>query len=150
REFDFVREREPLDEFVARLESADQALLDLQLAEAEARQRQLDERRTAAIDKRASRRTELEEYQRGSDDAALLQAQLASKRAELAVGVDRYVPLIFARTLLKRAIEKFERESQPEMLRATSRIFETMTAGRYVGVERPDEDGGPLQVRRAD
>lgn len=150
REFDFVREREPLDEFVARLESADQALLDLQLAEAEARQRQLDERRTAAIDKRASRRTELEEYQRGSDDAALLQEQLASKRAELAVGVDRYVPLIFARTLLKRAIEKFERESQPEMLRATSRIFETMTAGRYVGVERPDEDGGPLQVRRAD
>ena len=150
REFDFIREREPLDEFIARLESADQALLDLQLAEAEARWRQLDERKTAAHRNVGSRVQALQEYQKGSDEAALLQEQLASKRAELAAGVDRYVPLIFARTLLKRAIERFERESQPEMLRATSRIFETMTAGRYPGVERPDEDGGPLQVRRAD
>lgn len=150
REFDIIREREPLDEFIASLESADQALLDLQRVEAEERWKQLDERREAAHREVGSRDQALKELQRGSDEAALLQEQLEFTRPQLAADIDRYVPLVFARTLLKRAIDKFERESQPEMLRATSRIFSTMTAGRYPRVERPEEAGGPLLVRRAD
>ncbi|KAJ3047094.1 hypothetical protein HK102_013003, partial [Quaeritorhiza haematococci] len=48
------------------------------------------------------------------------------------------------------AIARFEQDARPEMLRETSRIFGTMTGGRYVAVERPDDDEAPLQVRRVD
>jgi len=150
REFEIIRGREPFDEFVARLESADQALLDAQRDEAEARENEIRKRKTAADQNVGSRREAFKEYQKGSDEAALLQEQIAAKRAELAAGVDRYVPLVFARTLLKQAIQRFEQDSQPEVLRETSRIFQTMTDGRFTRVDRPTDDDGQLQVHRAD
>ena len=150
REFEIIREREPLDEFVARLEAADQALLDAQRDEAETREIEIRKRKTAADQNVGSRKEAFKEYQKGSDEAALLQEQIATKRAELAVGVDRYVPLVFARTLLKQAIQRFEQGSQPEVLRETSRIFQTMTDGRFTRVDRPTDDDGELQVHRVD
>lgn len=149
RELDIIRGLEPLNEFIAQLESADQALLDARRDEAEAREAEAKRAMVDANQKVGSCREALKEYQRGSDEAALLQEQIAVKRAELAAGVDRYVPLVFARTLLKQAIQRFERDSRPEVLREASRIFQTMTGGRFEWVDRPADDDGPLRVRRS-
>lgn len=150
REFDRLREPEPLDAFVARLESADAPGLEADRAEAEARHKQLQARKSEADQKVGSCRQLLSEYEKGGGDAAVIQEKVSARRAELAAIVDRYVPLVFAQHLLKQAIARFEQGSRPEMLRETSRIFETMTGGRYVRVERPDDDEAPLQVRRVD
>ncbi|WP_165250874.1 AAA family ATPase [Paludisphaera soli] len=150
REFDRLREAEPLDAFVARLEAADLAGLEADRAAAEARHERLKGEKTEADRNVGSCRKTLSDVEKGGGDAAELQEQVASRRAQLAEAVDRYVPLVFAQHLLKQAIARFEQDARPEMLRETSRIFGTMTGGRYVAVERPDDDEAPLQVRRVD
>ncbi len=147
---DLIREQEPLDGFLARLESADRVLLETECANAQALKDQVQQRKTTADENVGSRRQALSEYQKGSGEAAELQEEVAAIRAKLASNVDRYVPLIFAQHLLKQSIQRFEQDSQPEMLRETSRIFKTMTAGRFTRVERPKDDDGPLQVHRID
>lgn len=149
RELDIIRGLEPPDEFLAQLESADQALLDARRDEAEAREAEARRAVTEINQKVGSSREALKEYQKGSDEAALLQEQIAAKRAELAARVDRYVPLVFARTLLKQAIQRFEKGSRPEVLGKASEIFKTMTGGRFESVDRPADDDGPLRVRRS-
>lgn len=148
RELDIIRGLEPLDEFFAQLESADQALLNARRDEAEAREAEARRAVTEINQKVGSSREALKEFQKGSDEAALLQEQIAAKRAELAARVDRYVPLVFARTLLKQAIQRFEQNSRPEVLSKASEIFKTMTGGRFESVDRPADDDGPLRVRR--
>ncbi|MDG3007962.1 AAA family ATPase [Paludisphaera mucosa] len=150
REFDRLREAEPLDAFVARLESADAPGLEAERAEAEARRDRVQAEKSAADRNVGSRRQALSEYERGGGDAAEIQEKVSARRAELAAVVDRYVPLVLAQHLLRQAIARFEQDARPEMLRETSRLFETMTGGRYVRVERPDDDESPLQVRRID
>jgi uncharacterized protein YhaN len=76
--------------------------------------------------------------------------EMASKRAGLAAAVDRYVPLVFGRHLLQQAIQRFEQESQPEMLREVSRIFQSITGNRYTRVERPLAESAPLLVHRGE
>ncbi|APW62067.1 AAA family ATPase [Paludisphaera borealis] len=147
---EIVREQEPLDAFLARLDGADGDLLNADRDQAEALRDQVQKRKTTADENVGSRRQALSEYQKGSGEAAELQEAASAKRAELAAAVDRYVPLVFAQHLLKQAIQRFEQDSQPEMLRETSRIFQTMTAGRFTRVERPKEDDGPLLVHRVD
>ena len=63
--------------------------------------------------------------------------------------VDRYVPLLLARQLLQQTLQRFEKDSQPEMLREVSRLFSAMTGGRYERVERPRNTDHPLVVYRA-
>jgi len=149
-EFDRLREPEPLDAFVARLEAADAPGLEAERAEAEARRDRLQAEKAEADRQVGSRRQALSEYERGGGDAAEIRQQIADRRAALAGLVDRYVPLVFAQHLLRRALARFEQGARPAMLRETSRLFDVMTGGRYVEVERPDDDDAPLQVRRVD
>jgi uncharacterized protein YhaN len=150
REFDLIREAAPLDAFVALLEESDAVSLEAARAEAEADRDRLREEKSAADQAVGSRRELLSEYERGGGEAAEILEQAASRRAQLAEVVDRYVPLVFAQHLLRRAIARFEQDARPKMLIETSRLFEMMTAGRYVHVDRPEDDEGPLLVRRSD
>ncbi|OJW18942.1 MAG: hypothetical protein BGO49_18025 [Planctomycetales bacterium 71-10] len=150
RELDRIREADPHGAFVALLDDADAPALEAARAEAEAARDRLQAEKSAADENVGSRRQALSEYERGGGDAAEIQEKAASRRAQLAEVVDRYVPLVFAQHLLRQAIARFEQDARPEMLRETSRLFEMMTGGRYVRVDRPEDDEGPLQVRRVD
>lgn len=150
REFGRIRDADPHGAFVAVLEDSDAVALEAARAEAEAARDRLQAEKTAADQNVGSRRQALSEYERGGGDAAEIQEKVASRRAQLGEVVDRYVPLIFAQHLLRQAIARFEQDARPEMLRETSRLFEMMTGGRYVRVDRPEDDEGPLLVRRVD
>ena len=150
REIDVLREQEPLDVFLARLEGADGDLFSADLDKAEALRDEVQKRKSTADQNVGSRRQALSEFQKGSSDAAELQESASAKRAELAAAVDRYVPLVFARHLLNQAVQRYEQDSQPEVVRETSRIFQTMTAGRFTRVERTSDDDAPLLVHRVD
>lgn len=85
-----------------------------------------------------------------SDRAADLQIELESLRRQLADQVDQWIPLVLAQTVLKQAVSKFEREHQPAVLEGVQRLFEQMTLGRYVTIERKlDEEGTLLVVDQA-
>ncbi len=150
REFDAIRDADPLDEFVAVLEGADAPALEAARDDAAKARDRLQTEKSAAEQEVGSRRQTLSLLERGDGEAAELLEQAASRRTRLAEAVDRYVPLLFAHRLLSRAIERFEKEARPAMLQETSRLFELMTDGRYVRVDRPDGDDGVLQVRRHD
>jgi uncharacterized protein YhaN len=75
-----------------------------------------------------------------------LQIELESLRRQLADQVDQWVPLVFAQSVLKQAVKKFEREHQPAVLAGVQRLFTQMTLGRYVAIERKLDDAGTLLV----
>jgi uncharacterized protein YhaN len=51
---------------------------------------------------------------------------------------------------MSRAIERFEREHQPEMLQEIGRLFSKMTLGRYTGVRRKLDEKGTLLLESHD
>lgn len=84
-----------------------------------------------------------------ASSAADAMAEAESVRAALRVDVERWSMLTVAEELLRAGIRRFEREHQPELLKSASRIFATMTSGRWVGVRKPPHDRG-LVVERDD
>ncbi len=82
----------------------------------------------------------------GESQAAQLSADLESGRSKLVTAVDRWAALVIMRVMIKRAIEKFEKEHQPQMLKDVERIFGLMTANRYMSIQRKLDEHGTLLV----
>jgi len=80
----------------------------------------------------------------------VLTEELAGTRSRLLADVDRYMPLIYARYLLNSAVNRFEKENQPEMIATVSRLFSQMTGGKYVEFERTSGSKQNIVVRQAD
>lgn len=79
-----------------------------------------------------------------------ISAELESHRAALRDAVDQWAPLVLARFLMAKAVQKFEREHQPAMLRDVASLFRQMTNERYVNVHRQLDATGTLLVEDAD
>lgn len=73
---------------------------------------------------------------RGSE----LQLDEAGLHERLTEALDRYLVLATASQLLSDALERYERERQPEVVRSAERLFERITDGRYVGLSVPLTD----------
>lgn len=79
--------------------------------------------------------TECEKLLHTADPAGA--ANLAeSCRNELRGAVREFLILREARNLLNRAIERYERERQPEVIRRADALFSAFTAGRYTGLHK--------------
>lgn len=144
-----ARERESAEGFEQELATLDETWLRGRLASLDS---ELSANESAEKEQRelaGSLRRRFEELA-GGDEAAQRQEQVARKQAQLATEIHRYVPLAFAHRLLEAAIQRFERDNQPELVRQISQLFSTMTSGRYVEIERSTNDRTALYVRRAD
>ena len=145
-----IRENEPDDSFAELLQKADLEVLTARLRDLPPASRRGERRRPRPTRMLARASEQLAELEKGSGDAAAASGRGGFPGAQLAAAVDRYVPLLFARHLLQQAIQRFERESQPEMLREVSRIFRSMTGSRYTRVDRPVAESAPLLIHRGD
>ena len=87
---------------------------------------------------------------RQSDGAAVVAEQIEFARQELFENVNRFVPRLLALRTLEFAIEKFEREQQPETLGRIQRYFAAMTGGRYARVGTRIGGDGVLTVLEND
>lgn len=150
RELARCRENEHPATFDEQLRHAEVASLQQQEQDLAHELEDLERNKKSADERVGSCRQVLAELEKGTSQAAILQETAAGKRARLAAEVDRYVPLVFAQTLLEQAIKKFEQESQPAMLTEVSSIFKSMTAGRYVRIQRSDDENASLCARRFD
>lgn len=144
-----ARGHEPEEAFFGSLETAELGILQAELGDLERTLKECQLAAEQAREKAGGLRCRFEELD-GSNSAALVQEQIAQQQARLASEIHRYVPLAFARHLLQSAIRRFERDNQPEMIRDISRLFNTMTRGRYLEIERPTSDRNALFIRRFD
>ncbi len=149
RELTRLREFEEEANFLAELQAVDYPALDASRQNLEQQINVLEEDERKANERKGATGRELEQLD-GSSAAAEIQSTISQRRAALANAVDRFVPLLFARQMLQQTLQRFEKESQPEMLNDVSQLFSSMTGGRYQRVERPRDASRPLIVYRAD
>lgn len=149
RELTRLREFEEEAEFSQQLQAVDYPALNASRQGLEDRISELEDRERQANELKGATGLALDQLD-GSAAAAEIQSAITERRAALANAVDRYVPLLFARQLLQQTLQRFEKESQPEMLGEVSRLFAAMTGGRYQRVERPRDTNRPLIVYRGD
>ena len=149
RELTHLREFEEEAAFTQQLLAVDYRALEASRLGLEQCIRELEDQERQANERKGATGLALDQLD-GSAAAAEIQSAITERRAALAHAVDRYVPLLFARQLLQQTLQRFEKESQPEMLREASHLFAAMTGGRYHRVERPRDTNRPLLVYRAD
>lgn len=133
--------------FLDELSQLDTDTLPLKLAELEQQHLEIEERRDAALRLESEAKTALDAMD-GTSKAASLQLELEGSYAQLGSAVDRLAPLVLAQTLLKRAIERFEKEHQPAMLSEVGTLLSQMTGGRYVGIRRRLDEAGTMLVEQ--
>jgi uncharacterized protein YhaN len=148
RELTRLREFEDEARFLEQLQAVDYPALEASRQSLEQRIGELEEQERQANERKGATGLALDQLD-GSAAAAEIQGAISERRAALANLVDRYVPLMLARQLLQQTLLRFEKESQPEMLKEVSELFSAMTGGRYERVERPRDTGHPLVVYRA-
>ena len=131
--FDELRNADPVE-----IKNELQTLRDTHLV-------QLQEEYDAALQQVTLARKSVEQFD-GESQAAQLSADLESGRSKLATAVDRWAALVIMRAMIKRAIEKFEKEHQPQMLKDVEQMFGLMTANRYTSIQRKLDEHGTLLV----
>ena len=68
--------------------------------------------------------------------------ELENARVQAEDAADRYLVSALAVRLIDRARERYERERQPEVVRAAGRVFSAMTRGRYTDLRVPLDGSG--------
>jgi len=138
---------ENVETFLSELAESDTDTLPLKRDEIQQRHQQIDQDRDEALRLESEARTAFQSMD-GTSEAAALQLEQESAYAQLGSAVDRLAPLVIAQTLLKRAVERFEKEHQPAMLTEVGRLLSRMTAGRYVAIRRRLDEAGTMQVEQ--
>ncbi|MBC8871819.1 MAG: AAA family ATPase [Planctomycetes bacterium] len=149
RELNIHRSTEPEDEFQAELKLADADSIAVECRRLEEEIRTAKAAYDALLREKVladKARTDME----AASEAAGLAMDLESARSELVTAVDRWAPLVLAQALMRRAIDKFEREHQPAMLGEVERLFRRLTLERYVGIETKLDAQGTLMVVEQD
>ncbi len=82
----------------------------------------------------------------GSTSLPDLELQIGAQAQELAVAVREWRKLALAETLIKDALQRFERERQPAVLQSASTLFAEVTGGRYQRVYRPLQESSTLSI----
>jgi uncharacterized protein YhaN len=106
-------------------------------------------RRRDAENQAAARREQLKELER-SGTLAELRLELEARRQAAAQLYHRWAVRRLAADVLHLAHERFQRERQPEVLQAASKLFDRFTAGRYVRVMAAGDSIKTVSVERGD
>ena len=128
-----VRTRAQRDELLEDAGVADVAAFEALVADAIERRRQM----MAEAERMDTRSGELAQrlaQARESSSFAELKQERAAVRCRLAESKRDYASLLLARRNLSAAIAQWESQSQPEVYRLASRLFEDMTDGMWVQV----------------
>ncbi len=139
---------EPLGEFLARLQSADEVTLQLQIEELSREAHRLDESRKLA-DQSIGALTQRIEQLANNQAAQRNQQALQDQRGELAELAEQWVVQRLAQELLNRSIERFAADHEPALLMYTRDYLKKLTGGRYVSVEHDNAKLGSFVVRNA-
>jgi uncharacterized protein YhaN len=138
-----------VETFLSELDATDADTLELRREHVEREHENIGAERDEAV-RKDDRAQELLRGMDGEGKTTAMQLGLESRYAQLGAAVDRFVPLVLAQTLLKRAIERFEKEHQPGMLAEVGRLLGHMTNGRHVGIRRRLDEEGTMLIEQHD
>ncbi|MDE4908636.1 AAA family ATPase [Methanogenium marinum] len=71
------------------------------------------------------------------DEAVLLRMNIAALTGDLNDASREWAKLVIARIMLRKGIEKYEKERQPAVFKEAERYFQSVTGGRYIRVIQP-------------
>lgn len=91
-------------------------------------------------------RRRFEDLDPGGHSAVDAQADAEAARAEMAVQAEAYLMKRTQAVLLRWAIEKYRKRHQDPLLARASKIFETLTLGRYKGLDADMQDSTPRLI----
>jgi uncharacterized protein YhaN len=143
------RGEEDAESFAATLASADSTELASQGKILEAELEQVDRQFDDALRALGVATLRLEELDQASQ-AVVLGQELELTRSQLAEAVEQWVPVTLARACMRLAMERFEKEHQPQLLIEVGRLLRRMTLGRHTGLSRKLDEQGTLLVHQAD
>ncbi|QGJ70732.1 Hypothetical protein PBC10988_24300 [Planctomycetales bacterium 10988] len=144
---DILRGKEAREDFYEALAQADPSALKVSHEELSASQHQAEAKYQAASELLGEKRADIKRRAEGQTPVTQLSAELENERAKLAGLIDRWAPKVLACHLMQQALDRFERDHQPEMLQEAGDFLRAMTEGRYLGIRRKlDEQGTPLVV----
>lgn len=146
REIHIIRADENADSFVAELEGLTAEEIAARRDSTQQQISQVDLEYQQALQNAGAVRQNLESLKSNSDSITLA-AELESLRSELGTAVEQWAGLVLTKSLMTRALERFERDHQPRLLTEVARLLSRMTDGRYTGIERKLDRAGTLLVR---
>ena len=149
RDIDLIRGNNERADFETRLASSELAVLLGQVNDLSEELTSAEEAKRKAYGDEALARDVVKKMD-GSGAVARMSEALAESRSLLSENLDRYMPLIYARHLLNSAVNRFEKENQPEMIATVSQLFAQMTGGKYVEFERTSGSKQNIIVRQSD
>jgi uncharacterized protein YhaN len=115
------------DELPGRIEQLDREIEDL-------------ERQLGDLREELGRGSQELERRTGGDAAARAAERAAEALARARDGVERYVRLRLAGTLLRRRIERYRAENQAPLLRRAGELFARLTLGSFAGLQTDFDD----------
>lgn len=148
-QLDIIRGDRECAPFESNLSAANPLKLQTQLSRLRDQNLAADEDYRQAVRQHGIAQHRLQQWD-GESVSAQLAVELESLRSQLAAAVDRWAPLVLCESLMREAIQRFERESQPALLQEANRLFTHLTRGRYVRIHRRLDEEGTMLVEEAD
>lgn len=149
RDLTLIRAGESPEDFERSLRTSEQVVLQSQERELAEKLEIAEEERRKADGDEALARLALNSLN-GSDKVAALTEELSRRRSVLSADLDRYMPLIYARHVLRSAVSRFEKENQPAMIAKVSQLLSLMTDGKYSQFDRTGSGKQNILIRRHD
>lgn len=132
------------NELRARLRTFDPAAATERASELERKREELG-RSAFLLHRQTGALTNELEHLPDGEELELRRTMVESARAEVAAAVREFLVVRSCRRLLDAAVDRYERESQPEVLKRAGELFSKFTAGRYPRLYR-DLAAGELIV----
>ncbi len=137
-------EGESYSRFLQELAEAEPEALEAEREKLEAALRDIDEERDKLKESRGSLNNQIE-YLKQEEESSRLRMSYELKLEELRDRSDLWTVLTLARFVLKKAVENYEKERQPEVVKEAQRFFSLMTLETYSKIYAP-LDENPIFV----
>ncbi|MCA9126577.1 MAG: AAA family ATPase [Planctomycetales bacterium] len=138
----------PLEEFLAQLAGVRDTQLEIEIHESSRGLTQLEEQRADA-DQEIGSLNQMIQHVADNQASQRKMQQLQNQRGELAELAEQWITQRVAQWILRRSIEKFAADHEPELLQLTRHYLTILTNGRYVSVEHETGKSSGFVVRNA-
>lgn len=129
-------EGQPYLDFIDELKTVEPEILEAERSELEDELNDIERNLSTLREDRGANREEIRQIERRKEGSSL-RMERAVKLEKLKKMADRWSVLILAQAVLNKAIEKYERERQPEVIKEAQTFFSNMTLGRYSRILAP-------------
>jgi uncharacterized protein YhaN len=133
-----ARNGKTVTEIIREAAEQDSDALPGNVADAERRVTEMDDKRAQLLQGKVNAERDLEERERADDHAAIVQ-ELQEHVTVARDLVDRYVRTRLAVAILERSMEEYRNRYQGQVLQRASELFARLTLGRYKGLSVENE-----------